>query len=147
MIAIVRKAAAIDVEWILALDPLAKTDVGRSAEISEAVSRGECIVAVERDRVVGYAISRTDFFGCGFVWLLVVAVDRRREGVAEQWMATIERTNPTENSSHQPIGPTQQCALLEKRGYAEVGAIEGLDEGDPEVFYMKRVRTGAAEDI
>lgn len=38
-------------------------------------------------------------------------------------------------------------ALLEKRGYAEVGAIEGLDEGDPEVFYMKRVRTGAAEDI
>jgi hypothetical protein len=31
-------------------------------------------------------------------------------------------------------------ALLNKLGYAEVGVVDGLDEGDPEVFYMKPLR-------
>jgi ribosomal protein S18 acetylase RimI-like enzyme len=92
----------------------------------------------------GYVISRTDFFGCGFVWLLVVSIDRRRAGVASRLMASVEQTNPTEklftstNRSNTPMR-----SLLSKRGYAEVGVIEGLDEGDPEVFYMKRVRVYA----
>jgi hypothetical protein len=30
-------------------------------------------------------------------------------------------------------------SLLTKRGYAEVGVVDGLDEGDPEVFFMKRL--------
>jgi hypothetical protein len=33
-------------------------------------------------------------------------------------------------------------ALMAKLGYAPSGIINNLDEGDPEVFYFKRVRAG-----
>jgi ribosomal protein S18 acetylase RimI-like enzyme len=136
----VRKAATPDIDQIMAIDPNVRSDERRVVEIADAVSKHNCFVATDDDgSITGYTVFRTDFFGFGFVWLLVVAADRHRSGIGETLMAAVEHANPTAklftstNRSNMPMR-----RLLSKRGFAEVGTLEGLDEGDPEVFYLKR---------
>jgi hypothetical protein len=64
--AIVREAAPADVKHILAIDPIVEADQRREAEITGAVGKGECLGAVEQGVIVGYVISRTDFFRLWF---------------------------------------------------------------------------------
>ena len=136
----VRPARAADIGPIAALDQTAQSDPRRAEEISRAVSAGGCHVAIVDGSIAGYAVFRADFFNQGFVWLLGVAENRRRRGVGNALMAAIERACPTAklftstNRSNTPMR-----SLLTRRGYTEVGVVDGLDEGDPEVFFMKHL--------
>ena len=57
----------------------------------------------------------------------------RQIGIDHEWVETHEMDNP-EYVANSPM----RC-LLVRLGFAETGVINGLDEGDPEIVYLKRL--------
>ena len=81
------------------------------------------------------------FFGRGFVWLIWVEESFRRSGVASALMRQAEKDCLSEDlftSTNLSNIPAQR--LFEKLGYTRTGMVENLDEGDPEIFYFKRLQ-------
>jgi GNAT superfamily N-acetyltransferase len=137
MAVIVRLARLSDLSALEDLDP------GRAASMSEWIEAGHIHVAVEAERAVGFAVMTRTFFERAFVELLMVAPSHRRRGVATAILRHLEARCSTAdlwtstNESNQPMR-----ALLVAEGYTPSGTVEGLDEGDPELFFRKRVGSG-----
>ncbi len=132
--ATVRPAGADDVVGVLGIDH----DHERAGEIAEAVLGGRCIVAEIDGAIAGFCTGGT-FFGFDFLELLIVRDDVRRRGIGtalvEAWAAggaTARRYTST-NESNAPMR-----ALCRRLGFTEAGRID-LDEGDPEIVYVRRV--------
>jgi ribosomal protein S18 acetylase RimI-like enzyme len=134
----VRKAAPDDVLGLIALDPIAQSNGRRRERLTSEVDAGRCFVVDSGDSIAGYAVLAQDFFDQSFMHLLYVDSKQRRKGLATRLLAALETNCSTPklftstNRSNQPMR-----SLLEKLGYAEVGVVDGLDDGDPEVFYLK----------
>jgi ribosomal protein S18 acetylase RimI-like enzyme len=132
-----RDATASDIETLLALDEIARTDADRSAFIRNAVAGGTCLVAEHEGRVVGYGVLDHAFFGHGFVSMLYVAASRRRQGVGGVLLRALARRCTTAklftstNASNEPMQ-----RLLVRSGFARSGIIHNLDPGDPEFVYV-----------
>lgn len=89
----------------------------------------------------GESLFNGSFFDRGFVWLIWVEEPFRRMGVASALMSQAEEDCPSDDlftSTNLSNIPAQR--LFEKLGYTRTGMVENLDEGDPEVFYFKRLR-------
>jgi hypothetical protein len=61
-------------------DPLCQSVPDRAQVPGRALAQGECHVATESERIVGFVIRNGGFFGQAFVPLIVVAVASRRAG-------------------------------------------------------------------
>ncbi len=102
---------------------------------------GQCLVAKLDGRLTGYGCMDYRFFGRGFVWLVHVAPEFRRRGIASRLFEAFEqqctsaRIFTSTNLSNLPMQ-----AFLVAREYALSGMVQHLDEGDPELFYSKRMR-------
>jgi GNAT superfamily N-acetyltransferase len=98
------------------------------------------LVAVRETRIVGYAEMAPTFFRQNFILLLSVHSEHRRQGVATALMKAVEarcrngKLFTSTNLSNQPMQ-----ALLGKIGYRLCGVVEDLDEGDPELIFVKRL--------
>jgi GNAT superfamily N-acetyltransferase len=109
----------------------------RATEVSEAVVNGRCSVAHVDDVIVGFGVRGT-FFGHDFLELLVVAAEHRRQGVGAALVEGFVARSPgakvftSTNASNAPMR-----ALCERLGFVEAGTIDHLDEGDPEVVYVR----------
>ena len=139
MIAKVRKAVAADLPSLLGLAP---SDERRRSRLESEVRAGRCFVADADSSLAGYAVLGQDFFEEGFVHLLYVDASQRRKGVATALISALEAECPAQKlfiSTNRSNGPMR--ALLRKLGYAEVGVVDGLDEGDPEVFFLKQLKS------
>lgn len=144
----VRPAGSGDAAAIVAADPNAGTDGGRSAFVAERLAANQVLVALEGSEVAGYLVLDHGFFGRGFVALLFVRPQSRRRGVARTLMRHAEaacrtpRIFTSTNLSNEPMR-----RLLEALGYRRSGMVDDLDPGDPEVFYSRglgeRARTEA----
>ena len=94
-------------------------------------------VAVAADEIVGYCVTERAFFGQWFVAVLMVAEGARGHGIgAELLLDAQRRREPAKlftstNLSNQPMQ-----RLLARLGWRSVGIVYGLDEGDPELFYL-----------
>lgn len=140
---VVRLAAHADGTALIALDKTARTNALRAEQLLNAVVEGHCWVAETGAALAGYAVMTESFFDEGFVSLLYVTPTHRREGIATALIGTVEaacRTPKLFISTNQSNAPMR--SLLLKLHYAEVGLVDGLDEGDPEVFYMKPLQGG-----
>lgn len=136
----IRRAGPGDIPHVLALDPLVPADPSRRPFIQRSVSAGQAFLALKEGQVIGYGVLDYHFFDCGFVSMLMVAPEFRRQGIGSALMACMEEFCQTEKlfTSTNESNTTMQ-ALLEKRGYVRSGIVENLDEGDPEWIYFKRV--------
>ncbi len=108
--------------------------------IAESFERRTVLVACEGDALAGFAVWDRAFFGRPFVWLLGVAPNYRRRGIATRLLHCIESACPdatlftsTNESNH------AMQALLLRLGYVYSGRVDHLDAGDPELFYSKRI--------
>ncbi len=126
---------------VCTLDPQFVGDAGRMAMIDHTVSAGTCWIARVRGDIAGFIIFAPVFFGQPFIELLYVVPEYRRRGVASALVRHCEAICPASKmftSTNTSNTPMQR--LLKADGYTCCGYVEGLDEGDPELLYSKRLR-------
>ena len=135
----IRRAGTDDIQPILSLDHrVAGGDLQRASDLQRHISAGNCDVGVGHGRVDGFVVvTPRGFFGRDFVDLLYVARWARRSGIGTGLLGgalALEGTRQVFTSTNRSNAPMR--ALLAKEGWQLSGALEGLDEGDPEVFYF-----------
>ena len=82
--------------------------------------------------------------GRGFVWLLWVESDYRRQGIATALMRHAEKlASPPRLFTSTQSSNTASQRLFESFGYERSGQLEKMDETNPELFYSKAVDDSA----
>ena len=119
---------------------IAKTDhLHRIEKISTAINQGECYIAKETASIIGFAIMNYHFFDFGFVDLIIVEEEHRLRGFGGGLLDYLVRQCKTEklftstNESNTPM-----LMFLVKAGFIPCGQIDALDDGDPELFFVKK---------
>ncbi len=136
----INRAKESDIEAIISVDHVAAHDESRRRQICEWVSGDSTIVAVVDDAVVGYAVLEYIFFSQGFISMLVVAEASRRKGVGTALISHLEeicKTGKLFTSTNESNEPMQ--ALMQSMSYEPSGVVHNLDDGDPELFYFKKL--------
>jgi ribosomal protein S18 acetylase RimI-like enzyme len=134
----IRDAAPADAPEVVAIDTVAASgDNERLTAIEYWAADGSMRVAVAADEIVGYCVTERTFFGQWFVAVLTVAESARGHGIGAELLLDAQRQRETAklftstNLSNQPMQ-----RLLARLGWRSVGIVYGLDEGDPELFYL-----------
>ena len=137
-----RNATENDIPALFALDLVAHKDTKRRKFIRQAVASGMCFVArYGVTHIAAYGVMSCSFFENGFIEMLYVHSDFRRQRIGTALLRHMAKHCPTPklfastNSSNQPMR-----LLLEREGFCNSGIIQNLDEGDPELVYFKRRR-------
>ncbi len=108
--------------------------------IRHALGTKECLVAEIDGELAGFVVWDRGFYARPFLWMLGVYERFRGRGAAGTLIAHVEGLNATRGlytSTNESNLPMQR--LLEKRGFTRTGVLDGLDPGDPEIFYFKPV--------
>ncbi|WP_264312770.1 GNAT family N-acetyltransferase [Pseudomonas putida] len=136
-----RLAQLEDLEALVALDAIARRDPQRRRFIAQAIACGQCWVAADPHDaalLTGYGVLNDAFFEYPFIALVVVKESARRRGIAGAIMRTLEsqcmggKLFTSTNASNEPMR-----GLLSQLGFISSGQIENLDEGDPELVFVK----------
>lgn len=136
----IRDATESDLEAIHGVDQMAAHEGGRRQQIREWVDAGRVVVALIDDLMVGYAVLEYSFFSNSFISMLMVDKASRRKGVATGLVKYLEgmcETDKLFTSTNESNKPMQD--LLQSMSYEPSGIVHNLDEGDPELFYVKRL--------
>lgn len=137
---IIEQASSGDFEHIYELDETVRPGPSRRKFLAELCAHAGVAVARVDDVVRGYVFFDESFFGHFYVRLLLVHPDFRRRGLATALMRAAELDCQTEKiftSTNQSNLPMQR--LCDRLGFVKSGYIENLDEGDPELIYIKRL--------
>ncbi|MER5987283.1 GNAT family N-acetyltransferase [Streptomyces sp. NPDC001787] len=141
---VVRRANDADADALAGIDTVAvEGDGHRRASIREWCRQGLAVVAEDASGPLGYCVVEYTFFEQGFVTMLMVAPSVRGRGVGKRLLDSVAASCTTPklfastNVSNQPMQ-----RLLQHAGWSPVGLVHGLDEGDPELFFLHRPRTG-----
>ncbi len=131
---------AVDAQRVFSFDPIAAKNEARRAEIASAIASGECVVAESHGEVIGYGILDHRFFGCGFIRLIHVSAGQRRRGVGSAMLTALaERCLTMKLFTSTNRSNTAMQRLLCVAGYTRCGVVHGLDDGDPELFFLLRL--------
>lgn len=135
----VRAAEPEDIAELIAADAHAQANPGRRARIAEWIESGHCFVAERAGRAVGYCVLNRHWFDSFFVELVAVAEAERRTGIGTAMMEHLislvppgEKLWTSTNQSNTPMR-----SLLPRLGFVESGRIENLDDGDPELIFVR----------
>ena len=136
----IRKAVESDIETLCAIDTAARDDPSRHDFIGRRVREGNCYVLTSEDagQIAAYGVLTYSFYEQGLIDMLMVDVERRRQGFGSELMRHMEsecRTEKLFTSTNESNAAMQ--ALLAKLGYSPSGIIYNLDPGDPELVYFK----------
>ena len=137
----IEKATQKDLETICTLDSMVLGNPSRRDFLDNAVKADQCLVAIIQNAIVGFAILETSFYGQGFISLLIVHPDYRKQGVAKALIQHIESICKAEKlftSTNKSNVIAQQ--VFESLGFVRSGYVENLNESDPEIIYFKRLR-------
>jgi ribosomal protein S18 acetylase RimI-like enzyme len=137
----IRLANEGDVEALCSLDLVARREKKRREFIIRSVASGACSVAVAEEEVIGYGVLSYTFYDNGCIEMLYVHSDHRRRGAADALLRHLESVCETSKlfiSTN--LSNLVMQSLLAKSEYVLSGIIHNLDEGDPEIVYLKRLR-------
>lgn len=137
----IRRAVKADVSAIKVFDHIAQQNQQRCALVERSVDTGNCFVVEAHQQVVGYAVLEYTFYAQGFISLLYIHPKYREQGVGTmlvQHLESICQTPKLFTSTN--LSNIAMQALLAKLGYILSGVIHHLDEGDPELLFVKYLR-------
>jgi ribosomal protein S18 acetylase RimI-like enzyme len=94
----------------------------------------------ETGRSAGYAVLTRAFFHRPFVELVMVAPATRRQGIGLALVAHLVGVAPAKQNlwTSTNVSNAPMRELLAKAGFVQSGQIDNLDEGDPEVIFVRR---------
>ncbi|MFJ2269410.1 GNAT family N-acetyltransferase [Streptomyces sp. NPDC087849] len=143
---VLRRASESDADALVGIDSVAaEADDERDTTIRRWCRQGLVAMAEDASGPLGYCVVEYTFFEQGFVTMLMVAPTARGRGVGARLLAdaAASRITPklftSTNVSNQPMQ-----RLLRRAGWSPVGLLHGLDEGDPELFYLCPQESAAA---
>ena len=139
-----RIATIKDADAIIAFDLVVVSEPARAQFIHDQIKSSACYVAVIDAKVVAYAVLNYKFYDNGWIEMLYVHPQFRRQEIGSALIRHLInecRTPKLFTSTNQSNYPMQQ--LLATLGFDRSGFIENLDEGDPELVYFKRLRDNA----
>lgn len=139
----VRTGDETHLDAIIAYDDAARSaESERATELREAAASGRLTVAIHDGRVVGHGIVRRRvFFGLDFLDLVYVADSARRVGIGRLLVRWVRREANDRMWTSTNLSNAPMHGLLLSEGWRPAGMLDGLDEGDPEVFYRADVST------
>ncbi|MFL1998751.1 GNAT family N-acetyltransferase [Lysinibacillus irui] len=124
---------------LCAIDQEVIGDQSRSHEIQQAIKEQRCLLYQTNKDAAGFLLFNNDFFGHSFISLVIVKPSERRKGVATSLMRAyleVARTPKVFSSTNQSNTSMQQ--VFQALGFIKSGFIDNLDEGDPEIIYVKK---------
>jgi GNAT superfamily N-acetyltransferase len=127
-----------DIALVERVDPRITDDPKQRAHLVDLLGAGLSWLALDRAEPVGFVIVTRHFFNYPFVDLLVVREARRRGGIGRALMAHCEAVHDADRiftSTNESNAPMR--ALLAGLGWRPCGSVDALDEGDPELFFVK----------
>lgn len=132
------KEKALVVDFDYNLDKVEHINLKREEKITKAILAEECFIILSDNRAVGFIIFDYRFFDQGWIELIIVEEKYRGKGIGGQAINLIceqSKTNKVFTSTNS--SNVQMQKALDKVGFSFAGKINGLDEGDPELFYFK----------
>lgn len=138
-----RPATIGDFSALIAMDALCRSDRSRASQLHRSIVNGYSYVLIDDDRIVAYGTMAPSFFHRLFIEMLYLAVNERRKGYGSRMLVELEALA----SKHGQVwistneSNTAIRALLLKYGYVAAGHVDGLDEGDPELIFSKKLNT------
>ena len=146
-----RKATIKDkvlvVDFDYNLDKVEHIELRREEKITKAILDEECFIILANNRAVGFVIFDYRFFDQGWIELLILGEKYRGKGIGGQAIDLICKqckTNKVFTSTNS--SNTQMQKALSKVGFSFAGKINGLDDGDPELFYYKKIHNKKTKD-
>lgn len=135
----IRLASAADIDALIATDHVATHSADRSEAIAEWVGLDQCHLAERDGVVVGYVALTRSFFRSPFIEMLMVSAAARRTGIGRALIEHCIALTPADqklwtstNESNTPMR-----ALLPQLGFVQTGMFAELDEGDPELIFLR----------
>ena len=133
------KDKALVVDFDYSLDAVEHIELKREEKITKAILDKECFIILADNRAVGFVIFDYRFFDQGWIELIIIEEKYRGKGIGGQAIDLICKqckTNKVFTSTNS--SNIQMQKALSKVGFSFAGEINGLDEGDPELFYYKK---------
>ena len=135
------KDRAIVVDFDYSLDKDEHIKFNREEKITKAISNDECFLILVDKQEVGFVIFDYRFFDQGWIELIIIDEKYRGKGIGGKTFDIIceqcksDKVFTSTNSSN-----TQMQKALTKANFTFAGKLNGLDDGDPELFYYKKVK-------
>lgn len=129
-----REATLVDINAIFAIDTVATDE--RYNDIKQWVKQNICFVLETNSEILAYGVLHHHFFSYGFIELLMVNINHRKQGIGLTLINALKKQSKTGKiftSTNQSNHATQR--LFEKAGFILSGHIDNLDEDDPELIY------------
>ncbi|MGO9872182.1 MAG: N-acetyltransferase family protein [Acidimicrobiia bacterium] len=134
---LIRAAVGDDLPRVIAIDDIARHPDGpRKRFLATHLAEHQMLIAEQGEEILGYVVQDCSFFERGFVHLLYVSEHHRRRGVGTALLvASVAACCTIRVFTSTNLSNERMQALLDKLGWVPAGQVDGLDEGDPEVFY------------
>lgn len=135
----IRSAVPAELDRLYQVDHLALAgDPVRRAEIERWVGLGAARVVEVDGLVEGYCVVEESFFGHPFVAMLLIAAAARGRRLGDLLLRdAVERYAGRKIFTSTNLSNQAMQRLLTRSGWQSVGILYGLDEGDPELFYVR----------
>jgi len=134
----IRNATIADSGSVVSVDPIAASDHGTRAQAVEGwLASGAVRVAEVDGRILGYFVVEATFFGHEFLTMLMVAHGARGQGIGAALLQAAWRgcrTSKMFTSTNLTNHVMQR--LLARAGWRSAGIVYGLDDDDPELFFL-----------
>jgi ribosomal protein S18 acetylase RimI-like enzyme len=137
----IRIATIADYDKLTALDTIAPGETERTVQIRTWIETGCCHVAEIDSNIGAYGVLTYQFFGNGFIEMVMVEEQFRGQGLGIALVRHFKAICATPKLfASTNLSNQRMQKLLKTAGFRTSGFIDNLDENDPEiVFYVRTV--------